>query len=46
MNRPTWQRIIYNIWPSIYRTINGILFFLLMIIRTGVKEAINQIKRL
>ncbi len=46
MERPWWQRVIYQIWPRIYKLINGIIFFILMIIRSAVREAIRQIRRL
>ena len=46
MERPWWQRLIYQIWPRIYRLINGIIFFIIMIIRGAVREGIRQIKKL
>ena len=45
MERPWWQRAIYNIWPKIYRVLNEVLFFIFMILKTTVKMAIKQIKR-
>lgn len=45
MERPWWQRVLYQVWPKIYKLINGVLFFILMIIRSAVKLAIKQIKR-
>lgn len=45
MERPWWQRALYNIWPKIYRTINEVLFFIMMVLKTSVKIAIDQIKR-
>ncbi len=44
MERPWWQRTLYNIWPTIYRTINSVLFFIMMILKTTVKLIIRQIK--
>jgi len=46
MERPYWQRMLYNIWPKIYRTINTGLFFVLMVIKSAVKIAIKQIKQI
>lgn len=44
MERPYWQRLLYNIWPKIYRTIDGTVFWLLRLVKSTVKEAIKQIK--
>lgn len=45
MERRWWQKAIYQIWPKIYRTINSVLFFILMILKSLVKGIIKQIKR-
>lgn len=45
MERPWWQRILYNVWPSIYRFINSNFSLLLRIIKNTLKEAIRQIKQ-
>lgn len=46
MERPWWQRALYNIWPKIYRALNKAIFFIFMVIKTTVKIAIDQIKRI
>lgn len=45
MEKPWWQKALYEIWPKIYRIINSVLFFILMILRSLVKGIIRQIKR-
>ncbi len=46
MNQEDSQFKIFliNIWPKVYRIINGFLYFLLNLIRAIVKIAINQLK--
>jgi hypothetical protein len=46
MNKPWIIRALYQVWPKIYRFINRVLFFIMMVIRGGVKEGIRQIKRI
>lgn len=36
--------ILKKIWPTIYRVINGSLYFLLNLIKSIVKMSIEQIK--
>jgi hypothetical protein len=36
--------LLKKIWPFIYRVINGILYFLIMIIKNFVRDAIQSIK--
>jgi len=36
--------ILINVWPAVYRIINGFLYFLLNLVRAIVKMAINQLK--
>lgn len=44
-NTPTrFQAVMKKIWPTIYRLINSALYFLLDVIRSGVKIAIEQLK--
>lgn len=45
MERPWWQRALYNIWPKIYRIINNVLFFIIMVLRGLVRGMLKQIKR-
>lgn len=35
---------LINIWPAIYRIINGFLYFLLSLVKAIVKIAVSQIK--
>lgn len=35
---------LINIWPKIYRIINGFLYFLLTVARAIVKIALSQLK--
>jgi len=44
MERPGWKKFLYAIWPKIYRFINEVAFFILMLLRTATKLAIRQIK--
>ncbi|HYM65513.1 MAG TPA: hypothetical protein VES68_03465 [Candidatus Sulfotelmatobacter sp.] len=46
MQRPLWQRIIYNIWPSIHRTITSIVFFIVMVLKATVRLALKQVKEI
>lgn len=46
MERPWWQKALYNIWPKIYRALNEALFFIFMVLKTTVKIAIGQIKKI
>lgn len=46
METPAWKRALYQIWPKISRFITGILFFILTVVKGGVKEGIRQIKRI
>lgn len=39
-----FKTIIIKIWPAIYRIINGLLYFLLTLVRAIVKIAVNQLK--
>lgn len=43
MERPIWQKILYNIWPSIHRTVANVLFFIVRIIKAGVRVGLRQI---
>jgi hypothetical protein len=36
--------VLKEIWPTIYRGINSMLYFLFGVIRTGVKVAVQQLK--
>jgi hypothetical protein len=38
------KRILFNIWPSIYKAMNGAFYYILQVIRRTVKLGINQIK--
>ena len=46
MERPLWQRILYNIWPTIHRIINNTLFFVIRFIKTLIKLIIQQIRQI
>jgi hypothetical protein len=38
------KQVLVNIWPSIYRVINGTFYFLLNLLRTFITLAKNQIR--
>lgn len=44
MEREGIQRYLYNIWPSVYKVINGTFYFLLTTFKNLVKNSINQIR--
>ena len=46
MERPWWQRILYSLWPKINRALNEAIFFVVMVLRTAAKIAIDQIKKI
>ena len=46
MERPWWQRVLYNLWPKIHRVLTEVVFFILMVLKTTVKIAIDQIKKI
>ena len=45
MERSGLQRYIYNVWPSVYRVINGTFYFLITTFVKLVKSMISQIKQ-
>lgn len=44
--REVWRqriyRFFYNIWPAIYRILNGFFYLVIKIIKGGVKVAMEQ----
>lgn len=44
MERTGIERYLHNIWPTIYKIINGFYYFMLNLIRTTVKKSIEQIR--
>ncbi len=44
MNKEQLIAYLKQIWPTIYRIINGFLFFLYRLIRAGIAIAKQQIK--
>ena len=44
MNKEKAYALLKEAWPTIYRLINGFLYFLLTLIRGGIKLAIQQFK--
>jgi len=44
IERPWWQRVLYNIWPAINRIINNGLFRFAKILNSAIKMALKQIK--
>jgi hypothetical protein len=45
MERPWWQKIIYQIWPKFYRFLNEAISFILLILKSAVKLAMEQIRQ-
>ncbi len=46
MEENSFKIWLKNIWPSVYRIINGLFFDFLRIAKGVVKTAINQIKEI
>ena len=45
MQQPSRIKIfLAQIWPYVYRVINGVVYFLFHFIINGIKRAIDQIK--
>ncbi len=44
MNSGSIKRFLYNIWPGVYRMINGIFYFLINFFKGLIKMMINQVK--
>lgn len=44
MERTGIQRFLYNIWPTVYRLINGAFYFIINVIKKTVRLMINQVK--
>ncbi|MBI2621084.1 MAG: hypothetical protein HYW63_00365 [Candidatus Levybacteria bacterium] len=44
MERIGIKRILYNIWPTIYRLVNGTFYFILQLTRSTIRRMIDQIK--
>lgn len=45
IERPAWQRILYQIWPSIYRFINKVIFFIVSVTRETLRLMLRQVKK-
>lgn len=43
MERPAWQKILYEIWPTIRRVVNDTLFFFEKIIRSFIATVLKQV---
>jgi len=44
IERPWWQKVLYNVWPYLRRVINNALFRIVKVVRSGIKIALDQIK--
>ncbi len=44
IEKPWWQRLIYNTWPYIRRVVNNAFFRVVKVVRSGVKVALDQLK--
>ena len=44
MEKPLWQKFLYSIWPSIYRTINGVIIFIFRVLKATVRIGVKQVK--
>lgn len=38
------QRLLKQIWPTVYRAVNNTIYFILNLIKSTVKMAIDEIK--
>jgi hypothetical protein len=38
------ERFLKNIWPTVYKIVNGTFYFLLNLIKSTVKYAIEEIR--
>lgn len=45
IERPWWQRILYQIWPTIYKFINRVVFFIVSVTRETFRLIFRQVKR-
>jgi hypothetical protein len=46
MERPAWQRILYNVWPTIRRFNNEIVTILEKVFVSSLRTIIRQIKQI
>lgn len=44
IERPWWQRFLYQIWPEIYKFVNRLVFFIVSLIRSTVRLIFKQIQ--
>jgi hypothetical protein len=44
LNKPRYIILLRKIWPTVYRAINTIVYFIMHIIKSTIKSAIDQIK--
>jgi hypothetical protein len=45
MEQPSrWQILLKQLWPTLYRVINGTVYFFFRLLIDGIKLAIAQIK--
>lgn len=44
MNMSRVKTWLIQIWPAIYRTINSVFYFLLNLVKNGVRDMVRQIK--
>jgi len=43
MERPLWQRILVQIWPTIRRVVNDVWFFFARIIRSFIRIVLEEV---
>jgi hypothetical protein len=43
MERPFWQRVLIQVWPTIRKVINDILFLFEKIIKSFIKTLLGQV---
>jgi len=44
IERPYWQKVLYNAWPYVRRITNNGLFRIVKVVRSGIRIALDQIK--
>ncbi len=41
--RPYWLNVLISIWPTFKRLVNGVIYFLLKVIKGFIRTALGQI---
>lgn len=44
LQQPQWKIILKKVWPTIYRVINSVFYFLINVIKNFFKVAMDEFK--